>query len=737
MKNRKNGFAAGLCEKGRLLGWFLGSTVAALLLVGGKPDQATAGASGESSVALVLSGGGARGFAHIGILRAFEEAGVPVDMLTGTSMGAIVGTLFAAGYTPEEIRRIVLSLDWVKVFSGAGQKSRIVSGRYGEARGLVSLRLDKLQPQMAPGLISAQRVYEMLLRYAGPVDAAFGGCFDSLMVPVRIVTADLKSGRLVVFDRGNLAKGLLASMAIPFIFAPVEWDDAVLVDGGLLDNTPVDVARRWGADVVVAVDVSSIGERDVHLDNLIDIFRRTMDIWMSRTNRLYAEKPDLLLRPYLEKRSPLDYPAADTLMALGYHYARSKLDTLRKIVKRRERWEERRAAFRSRLRVALPQKLASVKFAGNKVTHLSALRREIRSRGGQRFDIDTICRDVHALYAMGLFDHVFARFNRTGKRAVAVTFEVKEASRASIHIGASYQSRDGEAGFIQLRHRNLLGYGEQLLATWRLGPARRFVAVETQHRHFLGSPLVLRSAWYDERSRPWLYENSRPATRASIQLRGVSLAAGYALWDGGLLSLAGKVEKGENDTVASPALPGAEWRDHGLGLEYALDSRDDVFLPSSGCLRVLKVWQHGASLGGSLQYRRVEGAVRRFFGLGKWTLSPGVRFGLTDGSVPRALWFRLGSWQAFQGYDRGELWTPNFATAGLAARYDYNTVIRLALVFSANWHAKTPRELLRREPEPGVAAGIRVVTPAGPAELDFGYGEGGRTAVYLSVGYLF
>ncbi|NOZ55369.1 MAG: BamA/TamA family outer membrane protein [Calditrichaeota bacterium] len=708
------------------------------LLLGSFPTNvALAGETEGRRVALVLSGGGARGFAHIGILRAFEEDGIPIDMLTGTSMGAIVGTLFAAGYTPEEIRQIVLSLDWVKVFSGGARRSRVVSGRYGEARGLVSLRLDRLQPQVAPGLLPAQRVYEMLLRYAGPADAAFGGQFDSLMIPIRIVAADLKSGQLVVFKQGDLAKGLLASMAIPFIFAPVQWGDSVLVDGGLLDNTPVDVARRWGADVVIAVDVSSIGERDVRLDNLIDIFRRTMDIWMTRTNRLYAEKPDVLLRPYLEKRSPLDYPAADTLIALGYHYARSKLDTLRELTGKREDWKARRTAFRRRLQAALPRRIADVGFVGNYVTRVSALRREVTCREGQPFDIGAVCRDVHALYETGLFDHVFARFKPSGRGAVSVKFEVKESARASIHLGASYRSRDGEAGFIQIRHRNLLGYGDQLLATWRLGPARRFVALETQHRHFLGTPLVVRSALYDERARPWLYENGRPAARASIRLRGASLSAGVNIWNSGLLSLSGRAERGRNDALRTPRLDASEWRDYGVGLEVALDTRDDAFLPSTGCVRTLRIWQHGTALGGSLDYRRVEGAFRRFFDLGRLTLAPGGRFGLTDGDVPRALWFRLGGAHAFQGYDRDELWTPNFATAGLAARYDYNTIVRFSLVASANWHARSPGRLFRREPEPGVAFGIKLVTPAGPAEFNVGYGEGGRTAVYFSVGYPF
>ena len=290
---------------------------------------------------------------------------------------------------------------------------------------------------------------------------------------------------------------------------------------------------------------------------------------------------------------------------------------------------------------------------------------------------------------------------------------------------------------MQLRHRNLLGYGDQLLVTWRLGPARRFLALETQHRHFLGTPLAVRSALYDERNRPWLYAQGKPGARLPIRVRGFSLSAGVETWDGGLISALVRLEQGSSTAIRDLGLSEETWEDRGVGLAYVLDTRDDAFLPSTGSVRVLRLWQGGNLPGASLRYRRAEGEMRRFFALGKWTLAPGLRFGLTGRHVPRALWFRLGGPDAFQGRDREELWTRNFATVGMSFRYDFNTILRFSLAASFNWHGDRAVELLGREPEPGVALGVKLVTPAGPAELDFGYGEGGRNAIYLSVGYPF
>ncbi len=714
----------------------------------GTAAPAGAGAAGEMDgrvdvlpsarprVALVLSGGGARGFAHIGILRAFEEAGVPFDLITGTSMGAIVGSLFACGYSPEEIEQLIRSIDWVRLLKPESGRSPLVSARYGEARGVLTLRFRRLEPKTAPGLLPAQRVYELLLRLTGEADATFGGQFDSLMVPIRIVTADLKRGQLVTFARGHLAKCILASMAIPFFFPPVAWGDWLLVDGGLLDNTPVDVARQWGADLVIAVDVSSIGEREVRFDDMIDVFRRTMDIWMTRTNRLYSEKPDLLLRPYLEQRSPLDYPAADTLIALGYRYGRAVLDSVKRLVPWRRDWGALRERFRRRLVRARPGWFCEPALAGLKRTHPSVLWPEISVRENAPFRVSTVLRDVRTLYKTGLFDQVLADLQRRDER-VCVTYEFREREPFDLSLGGSYVNDEGEGGFLQFRHMNVFGYGGRGLLSWRFGPQRRFLAAELEAPRVLGVPLSAHATVFWERNRPWWYAGGEPVARRQFELAGVQVSSGVALSEATMLSLVVSAVNGLRFGHRALGLRREGWRERSIELALVTDGLDDPFVPTKGLFQKLVVRRGLKRLGGTLSGSTVEGDARWYVPWRDVVWGFLLRFGFVPNRYPEELWYRLGGPAGFQGLRRGELWRPCFAAATLETQYRYSSVLRLTAALGVGWASSRFGALFSAQPFVGSRAGVRLVTPIGPVSLDVAYGEGGRWTYYLSVGYVF
>src|SRR6185295_11345002 len=206
---------------------------------------------------LVLSGGGARGIAHIGVLQALEEMRVPIDAIAGTSMGAVVGGLYASGLTPAEIRKAVVDLDWGTAFDDSTARDKLSFRRKQDDQGLlfnfqVGVRDKKLR--VPRGLVQGQK-FNLILRTL-TLETATVRDFDALPIPFRAVAADLGTGEEVVMGSGDLVLALRASMAVPGVFSPVEREGRQLIDGSVADNLPIDVARQMGVDRLIVVDIS-------------------------------------------------------------------------------------------------------------------------------------------------------------------------------------------------------------------------------------------------------------------------------------------------------------------------------------------------------------------------------------------------------------------------------------------------------------------------------------------------
>src|SRR4030042_5265317 len=202
-------------------------------------------------IGLVLSGGGARGFAHVGVLQILDSLQIPVHFITGTSMGSIVGGLYALGYSGKDLDSLAKNVDWTIIFSDKPPRGKLAYFEKSDmGRFQLSLQTRKYNIQEPSGLIFGQKISLLLTRLISPQfdDANF----DELPIPFRCISADLISGNEVVPNAGSLPKAIRASMSVPSIFTPVEWGDSLLVDGGVLNNLPVDVALEMGATHIIA-----------------------------------------------------------------------------------------------------------------------------------------------------------------------------------------------------------------------------------------------------------------------------------------------------------------------------------------------------------------------------------------------------------------------------------------------------------------------------------------------------
>ncbi len=282
------------------------------------------------TVALVLSGGGARGFAHIPIIEALEKYDIPIDMVIGTSMGALVGGLYAAGYSPKNMTELIEEYDMIELFSvsASADEQTEVSSFANYRDNIFNLSFDEKGLGSAPGIVGDQKILEML--NASLIKTSAITNFNHLPIPFRCVGTDLVNGEKIVFSNGSLVEAIRASISIPGFFAPAVIGDRMVVDGGLVDNLPIHLAREMGADIIIAVDVNAVDYDATaeDLTSLSSILGQLINIMTKNTVIDQIEDSDLLFLPLVEDYGILDFSSYKEIMEVGAESAREKEDEI-------------------------------------------------------------------------------------------------------------------------------------------------------------------------------------------------------------------------------------------------------------------------------------------------------------------------------------------------------------------------------------------------------------------------
>jgi predicted acylesterase/phospholipase RssA len=278
-------------------------------------------------LALVLSGGGARGLAQIGVIKAFAEAGIRPDLVVGNSMGSVIGGLYAAGYSPDSIEKFCTNVAWDQFFENAPHRTdQFVSQKNEQVDYLLELRFGSdLVPVLPSSLSNGQAFYDALAPKLDAAQFRAHGSFDSLPVPLRITTTNICTGERVVLSRGNLVDAIRASCGVPLAFSPVAVDSMLLVDGGLTGNIPVDVAIEAHAGYIVAVDVTSPIWQRGDLSSPIRLADQIVNIGISRQKSYQKRLAQCVITPDLQGYLNNDFSALDTIIRRGYLAAREAL----------------------------------------------------------------------------------------------------------------------------------------------------------------------------------------------------------------------------------------------------------------------------------------------------------------------------------------------------------------------------------------------------------------------------
>ena len=272
-------------------------------------------------IGLALSGGGARALSQIGVLKALEEAGIETNVIVGTSMGSIVGGLYASGFTIDELDSIALNTNWSDLLSLNQRKSRrelFIGQKITEDRALFALRLDGLNPILPTSFSEGQKLTNFLYLLTNQAPVRPGKNFDDMWIKYRAVCTDLVNGNLVVLSNGQLSRAMRASSSVTFFLEPVKWEDKLLVDGGLLSNIPVEITKENGADLIIAVNTTSPLHPKEKIELPWYIADQVVSIPMKKLNAAELSLADFVVTPDLDDKSSTDFVKIDSLILLGY-----------------------------------------------------------------------------------------------------------------------------------------------------------------------------------------------------------------------------------------------------------------------------------------------------------------------------------------------------------------------------------------------------------------------------------
>ncbi|MDR0437592.1 MAG: patatin-like phospholipase family protein [Bacteroidales bacterium] len=282
-------------------------------------------------IGVVLSGGGAKGIAHVGTLKMLEALNIPIDYIGGTSMGAVIGGLYAMGYTADQIDTIIRTTDWMSLFNDFPRRE-YVGVHEKKNNDQYQLRLSLAPNDIAlfsKGAIDGQHIDNMLNHYL--FEAHKTPDFSDLKIPFFSIGTDIITAQYVVLDSGNLAQAIRASMAVPTVFAPIEIDGRLLVDGGVLNNFPVLEMRQRGVDIIIGVDVGFQYKDKSDLQNLANILEQVIFLAGQDIQQKNVDNCDILIAPDLGKLAAFSFMRYDSLLSKGYQAAQAAYPELSKL----------------------------------------------------------------------------------------------------------------------------------------------------------------------------------------------------------------------------------------------------------------------------------------------------------------------------------------------------------------------------------------------------------------------
>ena len=416
-------------------------------------------------VGVAFGGGSARGLAHVGVVRWFEEHHIPIDVIAGTSMGGLIGGAYASGMSADELSELLEHTNWDEMFGFSPFQYKNVR-RKEDARDYPS-RIEfgiKRGLALPLALNSGQQVDFLLARIAGLYVGL--SSFDDLPTPFRAIAVDLVTAQQIVLDKGELASAMRATMSLPGIFPPVERDGMVLVDGGAMNNVPADVVRAMGAGTVIAINVGFMGDTRPVSGSLFGLMGQTIDTMMQANTRRSMASADIVINPDLSDFGSLDWRRSADLAVEGYRAAEAMKDALLPLAVSDSEWASYQQQRQARRRRGWPVP-QFVTVSGAIAGDTARIQQVLAAHIAQPLDVSALEADLETLTGLDRYETVGWRLDESGGR-VGLVVEARPKTYAPpfLMLGVNLQNTTTDTFSFQLAARyltfDLLGPGSEL-----------------------------------------------------------------------------------------------------------------------------------------------------------------------------------------------------------------------------------------------------------------------------------
>lgn len=702
--------------------------------------------------------GGSRGGAHIGALRVLEREGVPIDLIVGVSYGALVGGLYAAGYSVDDIERVVLETDWEKMADDSPDRRLLSMNRKSMSdRQMIEFRLDKLEPSLplGMGIFSGQKMQQYLNRLTIDATSRAQNDFDRLPTPFRAIATDVLSGEQIVLEKGLLGSALRASVTWPGLFAPVSTEQTHLVDGGIVNNLPVDVALEAGADIVIAIDCTTPLKSQKHeIENLVNVIGQIIGFQSEKRNIANRKRAHVLIRPDLSEFDAINFDQEHLLIPVGEREAEKHLNAIRKTLRtlgiRRRGGAHRPSVlpddFDPKTWPGMPLDMVidGIRIEGLKRYVEEPFATRFKRIVGRPISFRELDREAALLYATGLFQtvdyQIFYQDDRT-----ELVFLVREASPWEVKVGFHYDNDFKFLMLAELSRQNTFGrvsgfYFRGLSLSGELN----FVETGLIFRPAAGPRLLGDFQWWDQK-RLYFRDGQRQGDYGEGRFR-VRLGVQELIHSWGSLESGYQVER-IHVRDAPRAIGNASEYMPAFWLSARVDTRDDAHLPRHGIyFHTRAKWAHRR-----VSYRQIQTQLA-YFACPRPQLSAGVwsQAGHLGQSAPVYEHFHMGGAGHFRmaasrliGLRRDEVRTSGFLSAGISVWYRvkfWDDLSRSAVgVFYQGSRYNSASDVNGRDAYAhGVGIGFYIGTRfLGPIRVDVTKPDRKGLRIYTSVGFAF
>ncbi|MFN4225755.1 MAG: patatin-like phospholipase family protein [Hyphomonas sp.] len=703
------------------------------------------------SIGLVLSGGGALGIAHAGAIRELEARGIRPDCVVGTSMGAVMGGLYAAGLTPDQLETVVQEANWTGVFSPGTDRDKLTyrqKQQQADFPGTAGLGVSLSGLLLPAGAVSDQALMKELRRFT-PARARLDS-FDELEIPFRAVATDIATGEVHVMASGELPMAMRASMSVPGVFPAVQVDGKLLVDGGLSANIPVSVARNMGADVVIVVWTPTELMPQEKITSAVDVIAQTVSLLILANERTaissLQEGRDVLARVATAGFNPAAFNRGPELIAAGKAAIADQATRLASL-----RAGRPPVAYAG-LPVSDPPVISFVRIENSSRLDQSLLEAKVMDLAGEPADPARIDEALDRIYALGPFERVDYVFDtRNGSTGLIIRAEDRQPNAGRVRLGLTvendFNTESDAAVSVDFRSPALDAYGSELQARATIGD---FNEVAVEYFRLLDPQQYWFTALRGQiRNQPVNIFSTRGFKEAGYDLTFglIGLDAGYQFSNVGEVRLGIDLGTGRAK-LNEGAAPFSEI-DVDIGRLVAsggYDTLDDPFFPRRGLQGDVR-WTRGfEGLGDNGDFETVTASGLAAFSEGPNTLIAALSGGeQISGRTPLDAFYRVGGLFSLSGYRKEELTGEGFVTGQLIYRrafgQDSEQLFGVPLFAGASLEAgdvwQAGEGLDFGELRIGGSVYVAAKTAFGPVYLAFGRSEGGRQSAYLLIGRTF